>query len=762
MKVLPEGGRSFEDRALDLARAIHDPLGLQGPVMHKGRERDGLFISPDAITAYEFSQLKTKDKATKDAEKLAELLADTSKSPENKYKGRVGYFVTQGEPTAEQRSEVMRVASSTGSQIHAISFATLKKRLIDVEGYIRARDQAPFGSADFAEVRPLEQPRTYTTDYVNQSMRLAGQDAESLGTQDLAGVVGEGGHIVVLGDYGVGKSEALRQCYQRLRKQYFKSPDERRIPVHINLRDMYGLRTAAEVFRRHAESIGFGSSADQLISAWRAGSIDLILDGFDELIPARWAGGARDLPTVRKGALACVREIVMDTPSTCGVLVAGRAQYFSSREELRSALSVDDARIFEILDFDDTQLGKFVGGGGSASLSAFVPRRPLLLKFVMDYMEAEAGSEGFSDRGEMWHVLLGMVARREADRLPSVTADSISRLISQVSVMCRRTGDVIGPITVAEIGQAFADVCGYQPDEEGMQLVMRLPGLASGDSGGSRTESRKFIDVDLAEAAFGYELADYAMAPHHNSSLGEAVGWQSTGDGLGVEVAAARLNELNFAGDHLKQALKHRRDKLLNDAVTLDLLRLADQMECDVDSRLTQEVREVIVPHLIVDPNGYLELTTFTDCIVEELNLSNFAPDDSLPRFANCLIGAVLGVSEEGSGDAFEGSQVASFERSFATLSGIVDSDLPAEVIVAISILKKVYVQKGAARKESALVRGLPLQMRQKVPSVLSGLVSAQFVTVQSRRSVSLVSAVPTRRDDVSRLIAQPPKEAFW
>ena len=67
-------GPEFEDRARAIARAIHDPFGTQGSIIFQGKEHDAVFITEDAIHAYEFTELRQKQKAEKDAQKLERSL----------------------------------------------------------------------------------------------------------------------------------------------------------------------------------------------------------------------------------------------------------------------------------------------------------------------------------------------------------------------------------------------------------------------------------------------------------------------------------------------------------------------------------------------------------------------------------------------------------------------------------------------------------------------------------------------------------------
>ena len=153
-----ESGHDFERRGLTLARALHDPFGTQGAITYKGRERGRMFDRNDTIHAYEFTIDTKKLKATKDGEKLVELLAGLGREAEHRFKGRIGWFVTLNEPTADQRSEISRISKASGETVHAISISTMHQRICNSELYIQARNNAPFGSIEFGEAHKTNPP----------------------------------------------------------------------------------------------------------------------------------------------------------------------------------------------------------------------------------------------------------------------------------------------------------------------------------------------------------------------------------------------------------------------------------------------------------------------------------------------------------------------------------------------------------------------------------------------------------------------------
>ena len=98
------------------------------------------------------------------------------------------------------------------------------------------------------------------------------------------------------------------------------------------------------------------------------------------------------------------------------------------------------------------------------------------------------------------------------------------------------------------------------------------------------------------------------------------------------------------------------------------------------------------------------------------------------------------------------------FSDAPSTTAAIVAMDLPVGTRVMLSILKKIYVQSGAGRMESALVRGLDHNARRLVPDVLRLLQSERVIESYRRGGLSTTIWVPdrTQRARVARIIESP------
>lgn len=742
-------GPDFEARALAVARARHDPMGSQGAVMFEGAEHDGIFISSDSINVYEFTTERKKEKAAKDGAKIARILKHLERQPENRARSLAGYFVTRDEPTAEQRGVIAEISRREGVSIRTLSFLFLQRNLVDVDQYIRLRENAPFGSAD---TRVLEEDGKVRRDYIEPS--ISGQVAEKHTLENLANLVLSGNRIALVGDYGIGKSAAFRELFFRLRKRYFKKPDENHFPIHINVRDCIGLKTPNEILRRHAEDLGFGGS-DGLVAAWRAGRVHLLLDGFDELVPTRWVGSVRHLRDVRWEALAPVRRLIEETPEACGIAVSGRLQYFNNQDELAKCLSITQELIFRLDDFDAPRAEEMAGG---IALPSWLPTRPLAIMFYVQQL-VTAGGHGLASEPDGWLSLLRMVADREAERIASISSETFVALLGRLATLARGESGEGTTVSLTAMRRAFVDVCGYEAEEEGIQALLRLPGLATSGTSSAVEEGRSFVDRDLADAAYAVDLCSYIQDPHSEvHPLRDDSPWSSCSGTRVGEICATELRSHGFDAGVVRAPIKIRVDRGQNDAILADLLFVADALG---EAKKTQLVAlsEVIIDRLPVSPRSpNVADTSWSGCLIEVLDVAEFEPGSKFPHFSNSLIETVDGWAETPTALAsnFSNSPVSTFVSSADTTAEILSLALSKEQKIALTILKKVYRQAGSARKLSALNRGLPPELRPAVRDVLDRLVTAGLVSVVDGKGDKLVTGVSVRRGEALSILDAP------
>lgn len=148
----------------------------------------------------------------------------------------------------------------------------------------------------------------------------------------------------------------------------------------------------------------------------------------------------------------------------------------------------------------------------------------------------------------------------------------------------------------------------------------------------------------------------------------------------------------------------------------------------------------------------------FQDCLFTELEI----PPESgcfLPRFNNCYIGHLHGrvsAKDLPVGVFDERCSVDKFEESSSTTNHIMQLSLPVGNKVLLTLLKKLYVQKGSGRRENALHRGLDERARRLVPEVLRILTAEGLAFVAKRADNKVWYPVRSESKRVFALLNAP------
>ena len=263
----------FENAVNETARHLWPQAAYSGSTTYEGRERDGVFVTDEMVHLIESTTSRRKEKAEQDTKKLARL----AKNMQSQYpmKGVKGYFITRDEPTADQRDTIRRFGDGV---VVSLSYSQFRRQMIDAQSYLDCRINYPFGSMFDRDT----ESRTEAADLI--SPQFTTEQGDILRVSDVLQGLSLGHAFVLVGDYGAGKSTALREVFVALRSKYFSENQTGRFPVHLNLRDHHGQTNPAEALERHARNVGFQSPA-HLVRAWRAGYLTLILDGLMNSLP---------------------------------------------------------------------------------------------------------------------------------------------------------------------------------------------------------------------------------------------------------------------------------------------------------------------------------------------------------------------------------------------------------------------------------------------------------------------------------------------
>ncbi len=716
--------RDFEDEARRIARALWPEARYSGAVMLDGRERDGIFETEECIHLLEATTSRKLEKAKNDIGKLVSLAGKLTR--DSRHKAVRAWFVTRDEPTADQRQP----AAKHKSFLTVLSFSQFQARLVDVRSYLAARDNYAFGS-----VRdPVTGNLKPTVDYV--AVALAELGKPKIRTPDnLVDLLGEGKRVMLLGDYGAGKSMTLRYVYRKLANKYQKGLSPL-FPIYLNLRDHYGQTEPAEILERHARIIGF-EHPSHLVRAWRAGYVLLLLDGFDEVTGLSIQGIWRKLRDNRYRAMEPIRRLVSEHPTGLGLVLVGRAHFFDTDTERQAALGTIGYLELFLNEFTDDQVHEYLNLRGlRGAVPSWLPSRPLLVAYLastglLDEVLGQWAADLEPAAG--WNLLLDRITFREAGIEAGIDGPTVRRILERLATKARSVPDGLGPLGPDDVVAAFREVCGYPPDDRGMLLLQRLPGLGieQGES-----ETRRFIDESFAETCRAGDVHAFAENPYDESLFQGPL--ECTLGPLGCSVTAVRFQISAFPPAKLTAAVSHA-GAIGNNYLAADLILAAIEAGHEITSELY--VKDVLIAEADFSAGMPRAASVhFQDCLFGQLDLDPDLDPAVLPRFHRCFIATLDGriSAADLPPGVFDSCTFEAFEMGAGTTDQVLDLHISLGVRVLITVLKKLFERRGRGRKENALYRGLDYRAKKLVPDILQ-LLKANAVAFPCRRGVNTI-----------------------
>lgn len=682
------------------------------------RELDGLLRLRDVSHLF-MATTSTKLQKIKDDVKKLECAAklEVQRAP-----AIAKWLVTERQLDAEH------IGFARKANVTCLTLEQLRRRFFDGRAYLSARQRAPFGSA-----RNLRDDTTSIPDgeyvplpmhavpHVPSGASLRGSTPKDVTVEWIATRVSEGEIVVLTAPFGAGKSLTTREVFLKLGYTYRES-DSSVTPVVLNLREHWGQDDAEEILDRHARKVGF-DGRKELYSAWRAGMVALLIDGFDEVGSQVVANrdNKRFLVEARYRALRGARELIANRAKGSGLLICGRDHYFDSFREMENSLGIADSRQYWVVslgEFTDKGINDYLArAGASAEVPDWLPRKPLLLAYLLHHqlLEQVLGIDGDRGFGFVWDAFLDRICAREAmlegAAMDSSTVRQVLEYLAQ-RVRASRTG--LGPISGMDLAEAYEQVAGDAPGDGVLPHLQRLPALSaiSDDPG-----SRAFVDEDMLAALQGGVLVSI-------------VNGSSTGFGI-RSLDCLRQNALRMAA-HLcaKQqialdtvvAVAARTQKnwgrgggsadnshpqLVADCIELALELASHEEQVSVDFRglvVTGAIFGIIRVDEVLPMN--LDLI---DCQVRELKLGANSSSSNLMKVYGGMVIKVSGAASRDGlpvGIVDSACEICEYD-SLATNAAVLRSDLAPSMKALLTVLRKLYKQAGAGRKLSAFRRGV-------------------------------------------------------
>ncbi len=721
----------FDREVVRLAGLIWPDAVGGGSEVVNGYERDGVFITEDSVQLIECTISRTKDKADKDVKKLSFLAREMQRRyPDKAVKG---WFITKDEPTADQRS----VVNSQGYLVTTCSYDKFQSKLVDAWSYFNCRDNYPFGS--------VRDPKTGEYKYQDEYIDI---DLHDLKEEELKWNIGKisisasnGKSFIIQGHYGVGKSMALKEIYNQLVDNY-KLKATVRFPIYINLRDHHGQTNPVEAIERHGRNIGF-QNTDHLVRAWRAGYVVLILDGFDELAAFGWAGKTSTLKDIRYKSMELVRVFIKQNSQNASILISGRINYFDSIKECERAFNIPDKVSFlKIGDFTTEQVKEYLHKKNlDANIPEWIPTRPLLLGYLVGkgILNTRLATRGVEDPAEGWDYLLDEICQREAAIESGLEPGTIREIIEGIATVARTSQGGLGPLYQEDLDRVFTTKMGYPPDDRALVLLQRLPGLAPQNQ---QDGSRFFIDHMLASAAKAGEVVRYIYNPYDYKLSSDPRKWQESLDDVGIQVISFKI--LNITKGLIEEAVLNA-NRIDADVLSVDILMVLNYQGLAWTGEPIV-FNDILIPSMEIKKEIDWSKIKFQETIFQELILEEMPVIQTSPIIHNSVIGTLIGCSNVNliPKEILSNTTVDHYETQETTTTALLGLNLPIEVKVGLTILKKLYIQSGGGRQENSFYRGLATHEHIYVPKVLEYFKQVGLA-IPSKRAVSNKVWQPSR-----------------
>lgn len=679
----------LEDRVREIASHIWSrPCN---PGREAGVNVDAVLqLRQDACIYIEITERRVLNKVREDITKLivAKLAAAT--------KGIFAqcYAVIEGKVTASMTE------AGAAHFITVLSVEDFEKQFYDFDGYKYARGKLPFGSA----VNPLT-GRLDEGIYVPVKYIVEGAKRE-VSISDLCEWISSGRHIVLLGEYGSGKSRCLKQIFEELASDANKNFQ---YPIAINLRDCWGLKRAGEIVRRHYTDLGLEELQASAVKAALAQSVLFLLDGFDELGSQSWSSDDGRLRSIRAQALAGVRDLIQK--SECGILISGREHYFQNQEEMLSALGIDKSKVVLIRakdEFTDEEAEQYFDQQGlDISIPAWLPRRPLICQTVAalpeDDIETIFGLEG--NEAAFWNKFVRVVATRDALINASLDADSILSVLTFLGRATRTKSSNIGPLTPEDLQRAFESAVGKLPIDDASVMLQRLPGLGRvhPDSG-----EMQFVDVAILDTLRAKDIADILKYDDDLIIIVACEKWANPLGDLGQRI----VSQSEITNHEMVRTAK-KVNEYINSVLISDILASAGRgggLPVDFEG---MKLNDGEFASLNVTERG-IQNVTISESTIHTLKIS----EKVFPNLAiiSCAAGRVYGAASIGKLPSWIQDLTADYFESAQNVASIRAMGLSTAHEILVTIIKKTFFQPGSGRKEEALMRGLARIARGGLP----------------------------------------------
>jgi ABC-type dipeptide/oligopeptide/nickel transport system ATPase component len=649
------------------------------------------------------------------------------------------HFITLDEPT-----EAL-IESGKANYVEVQSISQFLNYLFGTLRYGTVRRTLPFGSAvDIYSGQP-DQTKYVKVSYFDEA-------GNAFTTERIAEELLNNRTIVLIGDYGAGKSRCVKELFELL---HFQQKENYRHSIAINLKDNWGLKRASEIITRHFTDIGLEDQVADALKVSYSPSAIYLLDGFDEIGAQTWSDDPTKLVSIRRQSLVGVKDLI--DKARGGVLVTGREHYFNNDAELITCLGLDRKSPLFLRCNQELSADQFAEmiGRKSPEFPSWMPKKPLIASIIRDIEEKvfEPILATASGQIDFWNLLIDTFCEREANINAILDQAIIRELYTKIGRLSRSTSTALGPISIKQINDAFEETTGRPPTDESAIILQRLPGLGRI---GAESLDRQFVDSFILD---GLKAEDaLGLLAHVDGSWLDA-DWKNPVEEFGAFYIATRLTTNKQVGMTISfiQRNSDRKNKIIISDLLSALFRLEDG---DIDlGGLTFGGGKFY--HMALGDSKVRNIS-IRDSSFDTLDLTDAEPIGI--NISDSVITRMSGVTSREHLPTWIVDCLVEDFQNLKTLVAIREAGLSIAQTFLLSSLRKLFLQPGSGRRESSMYKGygdsttkricekvIALLLKERFCSKVKGASEALFIPDRSfgGRVQAIMSQMTISRDEL-------------
>lgn len=290
------------------------------------------------------------------------------------------------------------------------------------------------------------------------------------------------------------------------------------------------------------------------------------------------------------------------------------------------------------------------------------------------------------------------MCEREAKIYPALNPDVIKQVLLILANKTRGESGNTGPITQSDLSNAFEKATGIQPTDETAIMLQRLPSLGriSADS-----PDRQFLDIFILNGLRAEAIIQAVNLWDLSSVMNT---WRNPLDPIGYAILSEYIGK-DERRINAFLSMARNTEKLANSILASDIIAALSYMDMEKIDYKNIYISGGHFTHLAFEGKEIKGLN-ISDSIIEKLDITNAKLSTDV-NIKDSIISTIYGIASYKSIPIqIQDCSVENFE-ALATTTLIKRAKLSISQKIFITMIRRIFYQPGAGRKEETLLRGL-------------------------------------------------------